>query len=70
MITDDDKFWKTALSTMQDAIKLKKAMQKKGLRKAKAKCPQCEGYLYGTLNGHKDHIHIRCTGSCKRQMME
>lgn len=70
MITEKEDFWKNALSLMDDGLKMKKIMLSKGLRQAKAKCPKCEGYLYATLNGSKNHVHIKCTGSCKRSMME
>lgn len=67
-------FWKEHLAliktTMRDADKLKKVMLKRGLHAAKAKCPECEGYLVAVLLGRKNHIHMHCTGSCKRKMME
>lgn len=55
---------------MRDALKMKAAMVKKGLFKAKAKCPECEGYLMATRAKSNGHIWMKCTGSCKRSMME
>jgi hypothetical protein len=52
------------------ATKLKKVMLKRGLTTAKARCDLCEGYLYGTLAGHKNHLHMRCDGPCKSFFME
>lgn len=73
-MTDGDKeiadFWASVVSTIKDADKLKKAMLKRGITQAKAKCPECEGYLLGVLAGPKKHLHMHCTGSCKRKMME
>jgi len=45
-------------------------MLKKGLRQARAKCPECEGELRGALAGPRNHMRFYCTGPCKRQMME
>lgn len=53
-----------------DVEKFKTAMRKKHLRVAKAKCPRCQGWLYGSFNGTKDHFHMRCDGDCKRIYME
>ncbi|HEX9429613.1 MAG TPA: hypothetical protein VF944_04480 [Candidatus Bathyarchaeia archaeon] len=52
------------------AFKLKKVMLKRGLRRAKAPCPDCEGkFLNGTLNGSRDHMHFVC--DCRKlSMME
>jgi len=48
--------------------KFKRAMQKKGLRRARAKCPDCPGkYLHGSLNGKKDHLHFTC--DCRKYTM-
>ena len=63
-------FLKNMETTIRDATKLKKVMLKKGLKRAKAKCPECEGYIYGVLAGPKNHLHFVCVGSCKRRMME
>ena len=56
--------------TLETAQKLKAVMKRQNLRKAKAKCPRCEGYIWGTLNGKKDHLHMRCDGPCKMFLME
>lgn len=65
-----DDFRAAVLSTMRDAVKLKKVMVKKNLYRAKAKCPECEGHLIGTRSKYNGHMHMICTGPCKRQMME
>ena len=70
MKEDATAFMNTVRSTMRDAGKLKAAMVKKGLYTAKAKCPECEGFLVGTRSRHNGHLHMSCTGSCKRRMME
>lgn len=57
-------------STLRDAQKLKKVMLRKKLRRARAKCPECDGHLHGVLAGRRDHLHMRCDGPCKRSMME
>ena len=51
------------------ATKLKRVMQKKSLRVAKAKCPKCDGLIYGRLCGPKDHIHMACD-TCDLRVME
>lgn len=58
------------LKIFETADKLKKVMQKKNLRVAKCKCPHCEnGYIYGSLNGKKDHLYMKCD-SCTVALME
>lgn len=47
--------------TLEIAQKLKKAMQKKGLKRARAVCPDCpEKFLHGSINGSRDHLHMAC----------
>ena len=65
-----DDFMATMRSTLRDATKLKSIMLNKGLRAARAKCPECSGEMHGRLAGHKNHMRFWCTGTCKRQMME
>jgi hypothetical protein len=69
-LTDKDDFIKIMRTTMRDAAKLKQVMIKKNLYAAKAKCPECEGYLMGTRSRYNGHIHMHCTGPCGRRMME
>jgi ssDNA-binding Zn-finger/Zn-ribbon topoisomerase 1 len=66
----DKDFMATVRTTMRDAAKLKAVMVKKNLTRAKAKCPECEGFLVGFRSPYNGHMHMRCTGPCKRQMME
>lgn len=67
---DKSDFMASIRSTIRDAGKLKAVMLKKGLRQARAKCPECEGELRGALAGPRNHMRFHCTGTCKRQMME
>lgn len=68
--TDDDDFMASIRTTIRDAGKLKTVMLKKGLRQARAKCPECGGELHGALAGPRNHMRFWCDGTCKRQMME
>lgn len=55
---------------LETATKFKAAMKKRGLTRAKAKCPHCEsGYLQGHIVGRKGHFHMGCDG-CDAGMME
>jgi hypothetical protein len=65
-----DEFLKHMERVMEMATKLKAAMVKRGLTRAKAKCQICDGYLQGTLAGRKQHLHMHCDGPCKAVMME
>jgi hypothetical protein len=67
---DRDAFRKHARKVMDLASKLKAVMQRKKLRRARAKCPDCPGkFLNGTLNGPRDHMHFVC--DCRKlSMME
>lgn len=52
------------------AMKLKKVMQKRGIRAARAKCELCaDGYIHGRLAGRKDHLHMHCDG-CDAAMIQ
>lgn len=66
------KFHDRMIFTLQTMIKFKKALQKKGLRKGRAKCPTpgCDGMLHGVLLGKKDHLHFHCDGPCNMRGME
>jgi hypothetical protein len=68
--TNREDFMKHMKKVLDLAMKLKKVMLKKGLRRAKAPCPDCPGkYLNGTLNGKRDHMHFCC--DCRKlSMME
>jgi len=47
--------------TLEVATKLKKVMQKKGLKRARAKCPDCpEKFIHGSINGSRGHLHMTC----------
>jgi len=65
-----DEFLKHMERVLEMATKLKAAMVKRGLTRAKAKCKICDGYLQGTLVGRKQHLHMHCDGPCKAVMME
>lgn len=65
-----DDMWGNFQQVATMASKLKKVMLKRGITRAKAKCEMCEGYLQGALAGPKNHLHMRCDGSCKAFFME
>ena len=57
----DDPWFAKAGKMIDAAMKLKKVMQRKKIRSAKAKCPFCQdGHLHGRLAGRKDHIRMWC----------
>lgn len=68
--TPDDDFMASVRTTIRDAGKLKAIMLRRGLRQARAKCPECGGELHGALAGKRNHMRFWCDGTCKRQMME
>lgn len=70
MSLSDDDFMASVRTTIRDAGKLKTVMLKKGLRQARAKCPECGGELHGRLAGSRNHMRFWCDGTCNRQMME
>jgi hypothetical protein len=55
--------------TLNLAIKFKKVMKAKQLKQARAKCPDCPGYLQGRLHPN-GHLHMRCDGTCGKVFME
>lgn len=65
-----EEFRKHMYKVLDLATKLKKVMQKRKLRRAKAPCPDCEGkFLQGALVGPKDHMRFQC--DCRKlSMME
>jgi hypothetical protein len=63
-------FMDRAVKIIETAMKLKAVMKKRGLARARAKCPYCEkGFLHGQLAGSKGHLHMACDG-CDVRMME
>jgi hypothetical protein len=63
-------FMKHADQILVKAMAFKKALQTRNLTRGKAKCPFCaDGHWHGTLNGHKQHLHMACDG-CDVWMME
>lgn len=63
-------FAKVIETTIRDAGKLRKVMERRGLRRAKAKCPECGGWLHGRIAPNNGHLHMRCDGPCGRVMMQ
>lgn len=62
-------------ATAATASKLKRAMQRRGLLRAKAKCPRCGGAetLQGKLvpHGRSQHLRMWCTtAGCNTQVWE
>jgi len=49
---------------------MKDNMKKKGLTRARAKCPFCAGEWHAILAGRKQHFHMRCDGDRGSIMME
>lgn len=63
-----EEFRKHVTKTFELATKLKKAMLKKKLRRARARCPDCpDKFLHGTINGKRDHLHMSC--DCRKYTM-
>lgn len=63
-------FMDRAVKILETAMKLKAVMKKRGLTRARAKCPHCEaGFLHGRIAGRKGHLHMACDG-CNARMME
>jgi hypothetical protein len=65
-----DDFLKKSGIIATKAMTMKKNMLIKGVTSAKAKCPFCDGYWHGRLAGRKNHLHLRCDGTCNTVMME
>lgn len=63
-------FMEHSSKILDKAMIMKKNMKAKKLTWAKAKCPFCEGHWFATLNGRKEHIHMRCDGTCGTMMIE
>ncbi len=57
------------IETFKKVLVMKQNMLKKGLKKAQAKCPYCDGFWMATLSGPKNHIHMYCT-KCEVRAME
>ena len=74
MLTSDapqvKKFLKLMETRLPNAMKMKKVMLKKQIRKAKYKCEECAGHWHATISGSRHHIMIRCDGSCNFVFME
>lgn len=56
--------------TFDLGIRMKLRMLDKGLVRAQAKCPDCDGMLQGRLTGPRKHMRFWCSGTCGKQMME
>jgi hypothetical protein len=67
---EDKDFFTQALKTMKYAAVMKRNMNKKGIKAAKAKCPYCDGYWHARISSYNGHMHMRCDGTCKAIMME
>lgn len=56
--------------TVKLGTRLKRAMQKKGVYRARAECPECPGkWINGRISGPRDHLHYACECG-KYRMME
>jgi hypothetical protein len=66
----DTAFLKYAGQVLSAGMKLKAVMQKKGLTRARAKCPLCEtGFIHGRLAGPKRDLHMACD-SCDARLVQ
>ena len=66
-------FMRHIAMVVETSMKLKKSMQKRSIRRARAHCPRCggDGTLQGALAGKKDHMRMWCeTPDCSMEMME
>lgn len=63
-----DRFGEDTLKTVDLADRLATVMKKKGLKKARAKCPDCPGFLQGRLNGPRAY-RFWCDGTCGKALM-
>jgi hypothetical protein len=72
MASDEPKeFIEKAGKILETGMKFKKALLKRGLRRGRAKCPFCkDGFLIGTINGRKNHLHMACDKCPDVRMME
>lgn len=52
------------------AVKFKKVMQKKGIKRARCVCPRCGSFIHGCLSGPRNHLRMTCEGKCGMNMME
>lgn len=65
MTLDTDHF----ADIIKKASTMKINMIAKGVTRAKAKCPYCEGHWHGILAGPNKHLHFKCDGSCNVMLM-
>jgi len=70
--TEREAFLREAGATLFTGLKLKRVMQRRGLRRARAKCPRCGNEtLQGALAGRRDHLRMWCdTEGCGMGMIE
>lgn len=52
------------------AVKFKKVMNKRGLKRAKCPCPRCGKFIWGSIATYNGHFRMSCEGSCGMAMME
>lgn len=62
--------WERPLKTVKLASSWKLNIIKRGLVKAKAQCPYCDGFWHGRLAGPKQHLHMYCDGNCGTLLMQ
>ncbi len=66
-------FMRHVAQVVETSIKLKRAMLKRGVNRARAACPRCgiNGALQGALVGKTNHMRMWCdTPDCSMEMME
>jgi ribosomal protein S27AE len=52
------------------AVKFKKVMNKKGLKRARCVCPRCGKFIHASIASYNGHFRMSCEGQCGMAMME
>ena len=58
------------IKTLHLAMSWKNRIIARGLTRAYAPCPYCNGKWHGVLAGPRKHLHMVCDGDCGTQLME
>lgn len=63
-------FWNKFGDVIDTAVKFKKVMKRKGLRRARCVCPRCGKHIHGSISSYNGHFHMRCETTGCMAMME
>lgn len=63
-------FFEQFRDVIDTAEKFKKAMNKRGLRRARCVCPRCSKHIHGAISSYNGHFRMSCEGKCGMAMME